>query len=406
MVLQTFIENNGPLSHLYEHVRAFVQKTLTKTVVDDIEKKARIPRALWHTLGEHGLLGLTSDQGYGGQAIGYLGQVIVMEHISAASAALGLSYAAHTSLCMDQISRYANLEQKDKHLADLIAGRKIGALAMSELSAGSDVMQMQLAAKLEGEGYRLNGHKMWITNGPSADILLVYAKVIDEKHPDLHHPHLTAFIIEPHFTGFKREAPIDKLGMRGSETGKLIFQDCFVPACNVLGNVHQARRLLLRGLDYERLVLAAGPIGIMKSALDIAATYTHQREQFNRKIADFQLIQAKLADIYTALNSSRAYLYTLATACDQGSITYYDAASVLLYTSEQATKTALEAIQCLGAYGYLTDTKASRLLRDAKLYEIGAGTTEIRRILIARQLKHRYKDAHENAHDQAKQPII
>ena len=388
MILQTFVAQHPKLADLYQHIQQFIQQELAP-LVQSIEEKEQIPRELWRKLGEYGLLGLTGSAQYGGQDLGYLAQVIAMEAISSVSAAVGLSYAAHTSLCIDQISRYANQQQKDNYLRDLIAGHKIGALAMSELEAGSDVMQMQLTAKRNGDHYLLNGHKMWITNGPCADVLVVYAKVVDE-HTTKRPTQLTAFIVEPDFPGFHRASKIKKLGMRGSETGKLIFNDCRVPASYVLGNVHQARHLLLRGLDYERLVLAAGPIGIMHSALEITGRYTQQREQFNRRIGDFQLIQAKLADMYTAVNSSRAYLYTLAQACDQGQLNYYDAASVLLYTSEQATKTALDAIQCLGANGYLANSTASRLLRDAKLYEIGAGTAEIRRILIARQLKHQY----------------
>ncbi len=389
MILQTFIADNSALRDLYEHTQQFVKKELIPQV-KTIEQQASIPRALWAKLGEYGLLGLTSAAEYGGQALGYFAQVIAMEAISSASASVGLAYAAHTSLCIDQLSRYANQQQKDTYLRDLISGKKIGALAMSEIDAGSDVMQMQLTAQRKDDTYFLNGHKMWITNGPSADIFVVYAKVIDDPSSAMPQSNLTAFILESHFTGFERAPKLKKLGMCGSETGKLIFNNCPVPSSNILGEVHKARHLLLRGLDYERLVLAAGPVGIMQSALTSASSYTHQRKQFNQRIANFQLIQAKLADMYTALNSSRAYLYTLAQACDQGRLTYYDAASVLLYTSEQATKAALEAIQCMGAKGYLESSLVSRLLRDAKLYEIGAGTTEIRRILIARQLKYQY----------------
>jgi len=339
-------------------------------------------RALWPQLAELGLLGITADEQYGGASMTYLDHAIVIEALSYASASLGLSYAAHSNLCVNQIQRYGTDEQKSRFLPQLINGKHIGALAISEPNAGSDVLSMTVSAEKQGDTYQLNGSKMWITNGASADIVVVYAKT--DKTPGS--KGISAFIVETNTPGFSAGQPMDKLGMRGSETCELIFDHCQVPASHLLGEENQGVSVLMSGLDYERVMLAAGPVGIMQACLDVVLPYVHERQQFGRPIGEFQLIQAKLADMHTDLNASRSYLYMAAQACDNNKITRQDAASVILHTAERATQTALQAIQCLGGNGYINDYPTGRLLRDAKLYEIGAGTSEIRRMLIGREL--------------------
>ena len=347
-----------------------------------IDRLNEFPRDLWPQLGALGLLGITVDEAYGGANMGYLAHVIAMEELSRASASVGLSYGAHSNLCVNQIHRNGNAAQKRRYLPQLISGEHVGALAMSEAGAGSDVVSLRLRADLKGDRYVLNGTKMWITNGPDADTLVVYAK------PDttINARSITAFIVEKTFKGFSASPKLDKLGMRGSSTSELVFVDCEVPADNVLGAVGQGVNVLMTGLDYERAVLAGGPLGIMQACLDVALPYLHQRKQFGQAIGEFQLMQGKLADMYTALNACRAYVYAVAQACDAGHITRRDAAGAILYAAERATETALQTIQCLGGAGYMNDSPAGRLLRDAKLYEIGAGTSEIRRWLIGREL--------------------
>lgn len=349
---------------------------------DIIDRENQFPRDLWPKMGALGLLGLTVEETYGGSNLGYLEHVIAIEEISRASASVGLSYGAHSNLCVNQIYRNGNDYQKKQYLPKLITGEHVGALAMSESNAGSDVISMRLKADKNGSHYLLNGTKMWITNGPDADVLIVYAKT----DPTANAKGITAFIIEKSFPGFSTAQKLDKLGMRGSNTCELVFQDCEVPAENVLGNVNEGIKILMSGLNYERVVLAAGPIGIMQACLDIVLPYVHQRKQFGKAIGEFQLIQAKLADMYTTLMACRSYLYTVASACDRGEINNHDAAGIILYTSERATQMALQALQCLGGNGYINDYPTGRLLRDAKLYEIGAGTSEIRRMLIGREL--------------------
>ncbi|MEZ5667029.1 MAG: acyl-CoA dehydrogenase family protein [Alphaproteobacteria bacterium] len=340
------------------------------------------PRDLWPRLGALGLLGLTVGEADGGAGMGYLHHVIAMEEISRASAAVGLSYGAHSNLCVNQIRRFGTAAQKARYLPGLISGDALGALAMSEAGAGSDVVSMRCRAELRGDHYLLNGTKMWCTNGPHADVLVVYAKT----DPDAGKRGITAFLIERDMPGFRPAQKLDKLGMRGSDTGELVFHDCAVPAANVLGEAGNGVAILMSGLDYERVVLAGGPLGIMQAALDLVLPYVHDRQQFGRPIGAFQLMQAKLADMYVALNSARAYVYAVAAACDRGETTRKDAAGAILYASEQATQVALQAVQALGGNGYINDYPAGRLLRDAKLYEIGAGTSEIRRMLIGREL--------------------
>lgn len=348
----------------------------------EIDEKNAFPNHLWQKLGSLGVLGITVSETYGGANMGYLAHVIAMEEISRASASVGLSYGAHSNLCVNQIYLNGNEEQKARFLPKLISGEFIGALAMSEVGAGSDVVSMQLAARLQGDKYILNGTKMWITNGPDADVLVVYAKT-DKA---LGAKGITAFIIEKNFKGFSTAQKLDKLGMRGSNTCELVFDNCEVPVENVLGTVNAGVNVLMSGLDYERTVLAAGPIGIMQACLDVVLPYIHERKQFNQPIGEFQFIQGKVADMYTELSACRAYLYAVARACDSGHITRQDAAGVILYTAEKATQMALQAIQILGGNGYINEYPTGRLLRDAKLYEIGAGTSEIRRMLIGREL--------------------
>ena len=347
-----------------------------------IDRANEFPRDLWPRLGQLGLLGITVEEEYGGTAMGYLAHVVAMEEVSRASAAVGLSYGAHSNLCVNQISRNGSTAQKRRYLPHLVSGEHIGALAMSETGAGSDVVSMRLRADRRGGRYVLNGTKMWITNGPDADVLVVYAKT----DPTAGASGITAFIVEKNFKGYSTAQKLDKLGMRGSNTCELVFEDCEVPEENVLGAAGKGIGVLMSGLDYERAVLAAGPLGIMQACLDAVIPYLHQRKQFDQPIGEFQLMQGKLADMYVTLNASRAYVYAVARACDRGEDARKDAAGAILFASEKATGMALEAIQCLGGMGYINDSPTGRLLRDAKLYEIGAGTSEIRRWLIGREL--------------------
>jgi isovaleryl-CoA dehydrogenase len=348
----------------------------------EIDRSNEFPRALWPKLGKLGLLGITVEEEYGGTLMGYLAHAVAMEEVSRASASVGLSYGAHSNLCVNQIRRNGGADQKRRYLPKLVSGEHVGALAMSEAGAGSDVVSMRLRAERRGDRYVLNGSKMWITNGPDADVLVVYAKT----DPAAGARGITAFIVEKSFKGFSTAQKLDKLGMRGSNTCELVFQDCEVPAENVLGAAGNGVEVLMSGLDYERAVLAAGPLGIMQACLDAVIPYLHQREQFGQPIGEFQLMQGKLADMYVTLNACRAYVYAVGRACDRGEVTRKDAAGAILFAAEKATWMALEAIQCLGGMGYINDSPTGRLLRDAKLYEIGAGTSEIRRWLIGREL--------------------
>ncbi len=348
----------------------------------EIDQSNEFPGHLWQALGDMGLLGITVSEQFGGTGMGYLEHVVAMEEISRSSASVGLSYGAHSNLAVNQIFRNGTDEQKHKYLPKLISGEHVGALAMTEPNSGSDVVSMRLEAVAEDDHFVLNGNKMWITNGPDADVLVVYAKT----DPRASTRGITAFLIEREFDGFSTAQKLDKLGMRGSNTCELIFRDCHVPEENVLGEVGGGVRVLMSGLDYERVVLAGGPIGIMQACLDVVIPYVHERKQFGKQIGEFQFIQGKLADMYSTLNASRAYAYAVAKACDRGEATRKDAASVILFTAERATECALQAIQTLGAMGYINEMPTGRLLRDAKLYEIGAGTSEIRRMLIGREL--------------------
>jgi len=348
----------------------------------DIDRDNHFPRELWPEMGELGLLGLTVEEEFGGAGLGYLAHVVAMEEISRASGAIGLSYGAHSNLCVNQLRRWGTPAQKQKYLPKLISGEHLGALAMSEPGSGSDVVSMRTRAEKRGDTYVLNGSKMWITNGPTAEVLVVYATLDVE----LGSRGITAFIIERDMPGFSSAQKLDKLGMRGSDTGELVFQNCVVPAANVLHQEGKGVEVLMSGLDYERVVLAGGPLGIMRACLDNVLPYLHERRQFGRPIGSFQLMQAKLADMYTTMNAMRAYVYAVASACDRGQVTRFDAAGCILQASERATWMALEAIQALGGNGYINDYPTGRLLRDAKLYEIGAGTSEIRRMLIGREL--------------------
>ena len=349
---------------------------------DEIDRTDSFPRDLWPRLGDLGLLGITVSEEYGGSGLGYLAHAVTMEEISRGSASVGLSYGAHSNLCVNQIFRNGSGEQKRRYLPRLISGEDVGALAMSEPDAGSDVVSMALRAEKKGDHYVLNGTKMWITNGPEADTFVIYGKT----DPESGSRGITAFLVEKSFSGFHASPKLDKMGMRGSSTSELVFQDCEVPEENVLGGVGEGVRVLMSGLDFERLVLAGGPLGIMQSCLDVVIPYVHQREQFGQPIGEFQLIQAKLADMYTAISASQSYVYSVARAADRGESSRKDSAGCLLFAAEQATKVALQAVQTLGGNGYLNDFATGRLLRDAKLYEIGAGTSEIRRMLIGREL--------------------
>ncbi|WP_192034596.1 isovaleryl-CoA dehydrogenase [Halomonas sp. YLGW01] len=366
---------------LRDQVNAFARDEIAPRAAE-IDAKNEFPSDLWQKFGDMGLLGITVPDEDGGSGMGYLAHCIAMEEISRASASVGLSYGAHSNLCVNQLKLNGSAEQKARYLPRLISGEHVGALAMSEPGAGSDVVSMKLRARRDGDHYILNGNKMWITNGPDADVLVVYAKT----DPEAGSKGITAFIIEKDFPGFSTAQKLDKLGMRGSNTCELVFQDCRVPAENILGEEGRGARVLMSGLDYERTVLAAGPIGIMQAAMDVVVPYVHERKQFDQAIGEFQLVQGKIADMYTTLNACRAYLYAVAAGCDRGQTSRKDAAGVILYCAEKATQVALDAIQLLGGNGYINEYPTGRLLRDAKLYEIGAGTSEIRRMLIGREI--------------------
>jgi isovaleryl-CoA dehydrogenase len=369
------------VDELREAVREFALRRIAPRA-EEIDRSNQFPRDLWPELGDMGLLGITVDEEFGGLGYGYLEHVVAMEEISRASAAVGLSYGAHSNLCVNQIRRWGTDAQKRKYLPALVSGKHLGALAMSEAGSGSDVISMRTRAEARGEGFVLNGTKMWITNGVEAETLVVYASLEPGSGP----ASLTAFIVEKGMPGFSTAQKLDKLGMRGSDTCELIFDDCVVPAANVLGEVGGGARVLMSGLDYERIVLSGGPLGIMRAALDLVVPYLRDRKQFGQPIGEFQLMQAKLADLYAACNASRAYAYAVARACDAGRTTRFDAAACLMTASENGVRAGLEAIQALGGNGYINDFAAGRLLRDAKLYDIGAGTNEIRRMLIGREI--------------------
>ncbi|SHM05968.1 isovaleryl-CoA dehydrogenase [Roseibium suaedae] len=366
---------------LRDTVRSYSQDRIAPLAAR-IDKEDWFPRELWPEMGALGLHGITVEEEWGGAGLGYLEHCVAMEEVSRASASIGLSYGAHSNLCVNQMRRWGNDDQKKRYLSKLVSGEHLGALAMSEPGAGSDVVSMKLKAEKKGDRYILNGSKMWITNGPSADTMIIYAKT----DPDAGTKGITAFLVEKGFKGFSVAQKLDKLGMRGSETGELVFQDCEVPEENVLGEVGKGVNVLMSGLDYERAVLAAGAVGIMQAAMDVVIPYIHEREQFGQPIGTFQLVQGKVADMYVTMNATKAYVYAVAQACDRGETTREDAAGAILYAAENATKLALDAIQLLGGNGYINEYPTGRLLRDAKLYEIGAGTSEIRRMLIGREL--------------------
>jgi isovaleryl-CoA dehydrogenase len=366
---------------LRDSVKRFAEKEIAPLAAE-IDRENLFPGALWRKLGELGLLGITVEEDYGGSDLGYLAHVVAMEEISRASASVGLSYGAHSNLCVNQLRKNGTIAQKKKYLPKLISGEHIGALAMSETEAGSDVVGMRLRAEKRGDRFVLNGSKMWITNGPDADVLIVYAKT----EPAAASRGITAFVVERNFPGWRSSPKLDKLGMRGSNTCELVFDDCEVPEENVLGRVNGGVRVLMSGLDYERLVLCGGPLGIMAACLDVVIPYVHQRKQFGKPIGEFQLMQGKLADMYVGFNACRAYVYAVANACDRGETTRKDAAGAILYSAEKATWMAGQAIQVLGGNGYMNEYPTGRLWRDAKLFEIGAGTSEIRRMLIGREL--------------------
>jgi isovaleryl-CoA dehydrogenase len=369
------------LELLRDTVRAFADAELAPRAAE-IDRSNLFPRDLWPRLGEMGLLGITVEPEWGGAGLGYLAHVVAMEELSRVSGSVGLSYGAHSNLCVNQLRRWGTQEQKRRYLPRLVSGEHLGALAMSETGAGSDVMGMRTTATRRGDRWILNGNKMWITNGPGADVLVVYAKVAASAEP----PGVTAFLVEKGFRGYSTAQKLDKLGMRGSDTCELVFEDCEVPEENVLGPVGGGAKVLMSGLDYERVVLAGGPLGLMRASLDLVLPYVHDRRQFGQPIGSFQLMQGKIADMYATTSACRAYVYSVAQACDRGRTTRIDAAGCILYASEAATRIALEAIQALGGNGYINDFPAGRILRDAKLYEIGAGTSEIRRMLIGREL--------------------
>ncbi len=366
---------------LRQSVRNFAQNEIAPLAAE-IDRSNEFPSPLWQKMGDLGVLGITVEEKYGGAGMGYLEHVVAMEEISRASASIGLSYGAHSNLCVNQIRRNGSDQQRLRYLPKLISGEHVGALAMSEPNAGSDVVSMQLKAEKNGNVYVLNGSKMWITNGPDADVLVVYAKTDTQAGSR----GITAFIVEKGFTGFSTAQKLDKFGMRGSNTCELLFENCPVPLDNLLAGENRGAQVLMSGLDYERVVLAGGPIGIMQSCMDVVLPYVHERKQFGQPIGEFQLMQGKLADMYTTMNASRAYVYAVAAACDRGETTRQDAAGAILYAAEKATWLALESIQALGGNGYVNDFPTGRFLRDAKLYEIGAGTSEIRRMLIGREL--------------------
>lgn len=373
---------------LRQAVRKFLAEKLAP-YADEIDKKNEFVqlRDFWKDMGEMGLLGITAPVEHGGTGLGYLDHVIVMEEISRVSAAIALSYGAHSNLCVNQMVRHATEKQKEKYMPKLMTGEHVGALAMSEPNAGSDVVSMKLTAKKQGDHYVLNGNKFWITNGPDADVLIVYAKT----NPEAHQRGITAFIVEKGMPGFYTAQKLDKLGMRGSNTCELIFEDCKIPAENILGPLNKGVYVMMSGLDLERLVLASGPIGIMQAVMDSAVPYLHQREAFGQKIGQFQLMQGKMADMYTRMSACRQYLYSVARACDKGHFNSMDCAGVILYCAENATQVALDGIQCLGGNGYINDYPMGRYLRDAKLYEIGAGTSEVRRLIIGRSFNAMFK---------------
>ncbi len=366
---------------LRDMVHRFAQERIAPIAVE-IDSENRFPSHLWKELGDLGLLGMTADPDYGGSGMGYLAHAVAMEEISRASGSVGLSYGAHSNLCVNQITRWATAEQKEKYLPKLCSGEHVGALAMSEPGSGSDIVSLRLRAEKKNDRYVLNGNKMWITNGPDADTLVTYAKT----DPDASSRGITAFLVEKTMKGFSTAQKLDKLGMRGSNTSELVFEDCEVPYENVLGEEGQGVKILMSGLDYERVVLSAGPIGLMAAAMDVVVPYVHERKQFGSEIGAFQLVQGKLADMYSTMNACRSYVYAVASACDRGATTRKDAAGCILYAAEKATQVALDAIQLLGGNGYINDYPTGRLLRDAKLYEIGAGTSEIRRWLIGREI--------------------